>query len=122
MFKPLKILLVEDNPGDAYFIKEYLDEYENIHIDHIKTLHSTLETLKEEKYDLLILDLYLPLSKGVNTYTTIKKQYPEQKIIVMSSQTEELHQNYKGNTPPILDKNNLTPEILIETIKNTIPL
>ncbi len=121
MIKPLQILLIEDNTADAYLLFEYLKECQNIIIDHGKTLQEAIQKLEEKNYDLLLLDLSLPESQGIETYELIMKQFPEQNTIIMTGYTKEILDSTK-NKPILLNKNEITPEQLKETIKNITPL
>ena len=54
----IKILLVEDNMGDARLIREALSESENLEatIEHVMRLAELQKCVSREKYDLIILD------------------------------------------------------------------
>jgi signal transduction histidine kinase/DNA-binding response OmpR family regulator len=64
--KPIKVLLIEDNPGDARLIQELLREAATARFEllHVERLAAGLERLGEEKFDVLLLDLGLPDSQG----------------------------------------------------------
>ncbi len=67
---PIRILLVEDNPGDARLIQEMLAETESssFKIDWVSQLSEGLERLTQGNLDLVILDLGLPDSQGLETF------------------------------------------------------
>ena len=117
MIKPLQILLVEDNSADAYLLLEYLRECPNLIIDHELRLKNAIQKLKEKNYDLLLLDLSLPESQGIETYKLIKKQFPEQNTIIMTGYPKEILNQNINHKPPLLNKNEITPERLKEIIK-----
>ena len=60
--EPMKILMIEDNPGDARLIQDMLADVRNIEfaLDWKQTLTGGLESLRENKYDAVLLDLGLP--------------------------------------------------------------
>ena len=64
---PLKILLVEDNQGDARIIEELLKEDVNNQflISHASRLETALKYLPEDNFDLILLDLHLEDSDGI---------------------------------------------------------
>ncbi|MFC2084220.1 PAS domain S-box protein, partial [Bacteroidota bacterium] len=82
----IKILLVEDNPGDARLIKEtlrhsHLGSYE---IKHVETLKCALEKLASGNYHIVFLDLGLPDSNGFDTYNKINLNGANCPVIVLT--------------------------------------
>ena len=69
-----KILLIEDNPGDAYLIEVHHEEFANFSYEfkNVGTLNEALTVLKEQSFDVILLDLSLPDSNGVNTFPASK--------------------------------------------------
>ncbi len=65
-----KILLVEDNPGDARLIREMLAEAggDSFELEWASHLSDGLECLSAGKVDLVLLDLGLPDSRGIDTF------------------------------------------------------
>lgn len=72
MAEPIKILMVEDNPGDARIIQDMLEEAKNLEfvLDWKQTLASGLESIAESKPDVVLLDLGLPDSPQRSTSFT----------------------------------------------------
>ena len=87
----IKVLLVEDNPADAVLIRSMLSETEGVYPDirHSKNLSSALESLAERTYDVVVLDLALPDSHGLETFLKVHTQYPEVPVIVMTGTSDE---------------------------------
>jgi DNA-binding response OmpR family regulator len=91
MFVKLDILLVEDTPGDAAIIEFYLAEqygeyYNFFHVDKFK---DCLQELKIKKYDIVLLDLDLPDSHGIDTLKTLMQTHPDQLVIVLTGLNDE---------------------------------
>src|SRR3990170_3969307 len=89
--KSVKILLIEDNIGDARLIQELLKEtrnfqYELVHVSH---LSKGLEHLKGGHFDLVLLDLCLPESSGLETLNTVYRAAPQIPIIVLTGRNDE---------------------------------
>ena len=63
---PMKILLIEDNPGDARLIREMLADAggQDFAIEWVSRLADGLERLDRGGIDLVLLDLGLPDSQG----------------------------------------------------------
>ena len=86
-----KILLIEDNLGDAYLIEEYLEEFDNFsyEIKNVGTLTEALSILKKQPFDVIVLDLGLPDSDGINTFFRIHNENPLIPIIILTELDDE---------------------------------
>ncbi len=63
-----QILLVEDNPGDARLIQEYLKEIDHKYeVSHVTRIDEAVEYLENNRVSLVLLDLSLPDSQGLET-------------------------------------------------------
>ena len=84
--KPIKILLVEDNPGDARLIKDILSEAAAGQFDLACTerLDLALNWVDEEEFDIVLLDLSLPDSSGLDTFEKVHARVPEVPIVVLT--------------------------------------
>lgn len=83
--REIKILLVEDNPGDVMLLREMLRrENLSFSLDDCDTLGSAVERLSRGGYDLLILDLLLPDSTGIETLTSVRKHCGKIPVIVLT--------------------------------------
>ncbi|MFL7790842.1 MAG: PAS domain S-box protein [Anaerolineae bacterium] len=83
---PLKILLIEDSPGDARLLREMLVEISDTAFDleWVDRLSTGLERLTQKDIDAVLLDLSLPDSKGLETFTKVHTQEPHVPITVLS--------------------------------------
>lgn len=89
--KSIKALLVEDNPGDAFLIKEMLSTADRVgdagpsfELEHVVRLSRGLERLARGGIDVLLLDLSLPDSRGLDTFVQANSHSPEVPIVVLS--------------------------------------
>jgi len=89
--KPIKVLLVEDNPGDARLIEELLSEVRGTTFDFVcvDRLATGLARLAAGGIDLTLLDLGLPDSSGLDTFISAYAQSPQVPIIVLSGLDDE---------------------------------
>lgn len=87
----LKVLLVEDNPGDAFLMKFYLGESTSpvFNVSHAETVGAALELLASNKFDLILSDMNLPDSFGVDTIKTILGKFPGNLVMVLTGLTDE---------------------------------
>jgi DNA-binding response OmpR family regulator len=90
--QPIKILLVEDNPGDARSILEMLNENDNPHYDIYQTsrLDDGIKILVKDHFDLILLDLCLPDSEGLDTFNIMKYNSPDLPIVVLTGLKEDI--------------------------------
>lgn len=92
MFKQsITILLIEDNPGDARLIREMLMEAQSVtfHLKLVDQLTKGLECLAHERFDVLLLDLSLPDSHGLETLITVHRHQPLVPTVVLTGYDDE---------------------------------
>ncbi len=85
----LSVLLIEDNPGDVLLIKEILAESEDITftVTSRENIHDGLSLLNGKTFDILLVDLSLPDSKGVDTIEKVQTFAPSHPIIILTGNT-----------------------------------
>ena len=83
---PIKLLLVEDNPGDVRLIQEMLSEAGAVPfaLEIAASLAAALGRLLAGGIDVLLLDLGLPDSRGLSTFTSVHTRFPALPIIVFA--------------------------------------
>ncbi len=88
---PIRILLVEDNPGDARLIQEMLAEAgtSSFNIDWVSLLSEGLERLAQGGIDLVILDLGLPDSQGLETFVRAYEYGADLPFVVLTGLEDE---------------------------------
>ena len=89
--EPIKVLLVEDNLGDARLLYEGLEEAlpEQFQMTHVRRLSEALEYLWEEACNVVLLDLGLPDSHGLDTLVVMRAQAPGVPIVVLTGFQDE---------------------------------
>ena len=120
----INILLVEDNPADSGLVDEYLQEIYNKNYtlticDYVK---KAIDQLKEKSFDIILSDLTLPDSSGLDTFTTIFKTNTECPIIILTGLNDEDLGN-KAVTMGAQDylvKNNVTAASLKHSIAHSL--
>jgi len=81
---PMRVLLVEDNPGDAKLVHYTLVESADFELHHQTTLSGALGWLATERCDVILLDLGLPDSLGFETITKMRNGAATLPIIVLT--------------------------------------
>jgi two-component system, cell cycle sensor histidine kinase and response regulator CckA len=89
---PIKILLIEDNPGDVLLLQETLSEITFVELElvHVDRLKNALKRLQSEDFDVILLDLVLPDSDGLDTFIQIQAQTPAIPIVVLTGMADEM--------------------------------
>ena len=87
----IKILFVEDNPGDVVIIKEMIKEIEGIHFEvtTADNLEDGVKHLINEDFDILLLDLNLPDSEGIETFNIINQNALDLPVIILTGLSDE---------------------------------
>jgi len=82
----LKVLLVEDNPGDARLVRELLAQISGTEFDvqHYDLLGKGVAALSREDFDVVLLDLELPDSIGLETLNSILSTRTAAAVVVMT--------------------------------------
>lgn len=89
MSRTLRLLLVEDNPGDARLVREALaDVRVPAQISHVSSLGDALKS-HEEDLDAILLDLGLPDSSGVATVVAMREHAAHTPIVVLSGLNDD---------------------------------
>ena len=89
----IKVLLVEDNPGDARLVREMLVEVNasEFVLTHVNNLGDALDALKCTSFDVMLLDLSLPDAHGLEAVNRVLNTAPTQPIVILSgNQDSEL--------------------------------
>ncbi len=88
---PQNVLLIEDNPGDARLIREMLAEAgtQAFRVEHADRLSVAFERLGVDNVDVVLLDLSLPDSQGLETFLRTRARDPVVPIVVLSGLDDE---------------------------------
>jgi len=122
--KPIKVLLVEDNPGDARLIREMLKEAAAARFElvHVVRLDEALKLLGEASFDVLLLDLTLPDSQGLDTFFRVYSQAPDVPIVVLTGLADEVVgvESVKGGAQDYLVKGQVDSNLLARALRYAI--
>src|SRR5215210_4969947 len=88
---PVRVLLIEDNPMDVRLIGIMLrDSAPNLfQIEQVDRLETGLQQLGSRVFDLVLVDLSLPDSHGLETFSRVHAVAPKVPIIVLSGLADE---------------------------------
>jgi signal transduction histidine kinase len=87
----LRVLLIEDNPGDADWVEEHLSELGNYQVELTRAprLEQGLRELTSQAFDAVIVDLSLPDSSPAQTLAHIRKTRESVAIVVLSGSEDD---------------------------------
>lgn len=89
--KLIRVLIIEDNPQDLRLIEEMLSEIDIPSFELISAdrLEDGLKLLINDGFDILLLDLSLPDSTGLDTFASVYDQAPEIPVVILSGFDDE---------------------------------
>lgn len=121
----IRILLVEDNPGDAMLIQHLVEpggstQLNFTHSDRLETAFEEWE--KSPDFDIAILDLSLPDSDGAETVEKFHKKAPRVPIIVLTglNDSDVGVDAVKKGAQDFLVKGKITEEAFLKTLHYSI--
>jgi two-component system, cell cycle sensor histidine kinase and response regulator CckA len=119
-----RVLLVEDNPGDARLLQMMLStatESQFI-VETAETLQEGLAALRRNKFDLILLDLNLPDSRGIQTVRTVLCECPDCPILVLTGGDDDqlAAQSVSEGAQDYLTKGNLLNGTLTRALRHAI--
>ena len=121
--KDLKLLLVEDNLGDFVLVSEYLKMVmPRSKLLHNKTLGSALQSLGKDAFDIILLDLTLPDSAGIDSIKEVVALANNSPVIVLTGFSDKQFgiDSLKLGVEDYLIKDEVTPAILLKSISYSI--
>ncbi len=91
MNKTIRVLIVEDEPVAADTLKELLcgDYRSRFSCAIARNLREGLVDLKKEVFDIVLLDLGLPDSTGIDTASTVRREFPRMPVIALTGLIDE---------------------------------
>ncbi len=116
-----RVLLIEDNPDDACLLREALNEAREAHIDlvHVEHLDEAAKLLRQETFQVILLDLSLPDSQGIETVLRVQDHAPSVPIIVLTGLADDniALQAVRAGAQDYLVKGDIDARILVRSIR-----
>lgn len=121
MDEPINILLIEDNPGDVRLIKEVLNDPDFMLVNLIvaDSIKEGLKLIATNLIHVILLDLNLPDSSGIETFKKIKKYSRNIPVIILSvlSQKELIFEAMLEGAQEYLIKGEIENEFIVRAIR-----
>ncbi|MEO8394660.1 MAG: PAS domain S-box protein, partial [Chloroflexota bacterium] len=120
----IKVLLVEDNPGDTRLLQEILKEEspDQFNLICVERLSEVAAVLAEGRIDVILLDLSLPDATGLATLTQMRVAARYLPIIILTGSNDEMLalQAVREGAQDYLLKHNLDSLLLKRVLRNAI--
>lgn len=122
--KPIKVLLIEDSPAHARLIREVVTDVSDATLDWecADRLSTGLERLQRGGIDVVLLDLSLPDSWGLDTFARAHAQAPEVPIVLLTRLDDEALgvKAVREGAQDYLVKGEVDSKVLVRSIRYAI--
>jgi two-component system cell cycle response regulator len=119
-----KILLIEDNPADIRIIQEFMADVKSSNLDlvFVNRLSDGLKRIKSKDIDAILLDLSLPDSQGLKTFTVLRSRAQNIPILLLTGlPNEELAiQAVREGAQDYLVKDQVDGNLLVRAVNYAI--
>ncbi|QAS54009.1 response regulator transcription factor [Halobacillus litoralis] len=88
-----KVLIVDDHPAVGAGTKSMLEQEADMKVDVTYENEQVEQLLKKNQYDILLLDLYMPGMNGIELAKSIRKTYPDLKLLIYTGFDLSTHFN-----------------------------
>jgi PAS domain S-box-containing protein len=120
-----KILLIEDNPGDARLVEILLSESDLLDCEiyhRVSLAEAMMELEKNTDFEAILLDLTLPDSQGFETLAQLITKFPNNNVIVLTGLADKSLglKAVKAGAQDFLVKGAFDSELLAKTLRFSI--
>jgi two-component system cell cycle response regulator len=116
------LLSIEDSNRDFEKIHDLLKDNDKIKLSRALTIEEAMEMLKQETFDLIILDYLLPDGNGIDFLKILKKKEIEIPVVVNTVYGDEIiaSQLIKEGAYDYITKKNINKKSLYRSINNAL--
>ena len=122
--KRIRILLVEDDPDDVWVMRNLLGDRwdEPFDLVQVELLSAAVERCEEDRFDVILLDLSLPDSHGLETFFAMHAQAGDVPIVVLSGHNDETSavKAVQAGAEDYLVKGQVNDRMLVRSIRYAI--
>jgi diguanylate cyclase (GGDEF)-like protein/PAS domain S-box-containing protein len=119
-----KLLLVEDNPGDARLLREMLNEQGlyRTEVTHVAQLSDAERYLVDHEVDIILLDLGLPDAQGLGGLQRARAFAPRVPLVVLTGLDDEAiaAQSLQEGAQDYLIKGQIDARSLLQSLRHSI--
>ena len=121
--RPTRVLLIEDNPGDARLLQEALRGASSfLTVEHVQRLSDGLSRLSHSEFDVVLLDLTLPDSHDIDTVNRVREHAPRVPIVVVTGADEKQLgiRSVQAGAQDYLVKDHIDGEAIVHAVRFAI--
>jgi two-component system, cell cycle response regulator len=121
----VKILVIEDDQDDALLFEEALAEVDKSFkpkMEWVESLEDGVDRISSSAYDLVFLDLSLPGTHGIDTFLSLRDQFPNLPIVILTGFTHDsfADEARRQGAREYLVKGELDGEVLTRVIQSVL--
>ena len=121
-----RLLIVEDDEHQQAFISQLLELHpfarDAFAPTIVATLAEALAQLEDHTFDVVLLDLTLPDSSGIETFHSLRRQHPDVAIVIWSAQSDEslALRALREGAQEYLPKADIQPSQLVRALRHIV--
>lgn len=118
----MKVLIADDHAIVRHGLKQLLaDEYQTLSVGEAQNAQDILRLVREQVWDIVVLDISLPGRNGLEVLKEIKQVCPKTPVLIFTTHSEELYaiRGFKAGATGYMTKES-APEHLIEAIRKVL--
>ena len=118
----MTILSLEDSDDDFEMLNAVLSDHKQISLSRSNSIEDALQVLKQNHFDLILLDYLLPDGNGLDFLRNIEKEGSEIPAVVITGQGDEMiaKQVIQAGAYDYLPKDRIGEKSLLRVIINTL--
>lgn len=116
----IRVLLVEDNPSDAYLVRALLEvaQRPSVVLTEAECLGDGLEALRRERFDVILLDLFLPDARKLDAVKRVRAETTTPIVVLTARDDEHLAiEAVQTGAQDYLLKPRINPESLLRSLR-----
>lgn len=120
----LKVLLIDDDPAFPEIIRIMLAKYASFDFELViaRNIAEAIQRLGGDSIDVVLLDLVLPDSDGLDSYRRLQEIYPDHPLVVITGVDNEdwAIEAIKGGAQDYLLKDDLEGQALVRSLRYAV--
>ncbi|MDJ0686938.1 MAG: hybrid sensor histidine kinase/response regulator [Xenococcaceae cyanobacterium MO_188.B32] len=120
----VKILLIEDDLAEARLLQEVLKSFQLMQYSlvHVKRLQEGIDRLQQNSFDVILLDLTLPDSQGLESVKLLVDRAPKMPIVVLTNYNDDklALQAVREGAQDYLVKRHVNVDVLVRSVQYAI--